>query len=145
MIDASAPASLARRFANAAAILTAAAVLLIAGVSFWLIDHQRAQANALLQEREVAFHATTVGHNLEAARHLDNALTATSAAVPTSMALLARLQADMARVDAALGDHASANRLRGEAGTSLADIPEGPNTDRDVAVRLLAAGPAHSR
>ncbi len=66
MIDASAPASLARRFANAAAILTAAAVLLIAGVSFWLIDHQRAQANALLQEREVAFHATTVGHNLEA-------------------------------------------------------------------------------
>ncbi|KQY06605.1 hypothetical protein ASD28_30415 [Massilia sp. Root133] len=66
MIDASAPASLARRFAHAAAILTAAAVLLIAGVSFWLIDHQRAQANALLQEREVAFHATTVGHNLEA-------------------------------------------------------------------------------
>jgi PAS domain S-box-containing protein len=66
MIDASAPAGLARRFANAAAILTAAAVLLIAGVSFWLIDHQRAQANALLQEREVAFHATTVAHNLDA-------------------------------------------------------------------------------
>jgi len=66
MADASAPVSLAHRFANAAAILTAAAVLLIAGVSFWLIDHQRAQANALLQEREVAFHATTVGHNLEA-------------------------------------------------------------------------------
>jgi PAS domain S-box-containing protein len=66
MIDDSAPASLARRFAIAAAILTAAAVLLIAGVSFWLIDHQRAQANALLQQREVAFHATTVGHNLEA-------------------------------------------------------------------------------
>ena len=32
MTDASAPASLARRFAIAAAILTAAAVLLIAGV-----------------------------------------------------------------------------------------------------------------
>ena len=62
-----APTSLSRRFAIAAAILTAAAVLLIAGVSFWLIDHQRAQANALLQNREVAFHATTVGHNLEAA------------------------------------------------------------------------------
>jgi PAS domain S-box-containing protein len=61
-----APTSLSRRFAIAAAILTAAAVLLIAGVSFWLIDHQRAQANALLQDREVAFHATTVGHNLEA-------------------------------------------------------------------------------
>ncbi|WP_322404981.1 ATP-binding protein [Massilia luteola] len=59
-----APASLSRRFAIAAAILAAASVLLIAGVSFWLIDYQRAQANALLQKREVAFHATTVGHNL---------------------------------------------------------------------------------
>jgi len=60
-----APASLSRRFAIAAAILTAASVLLIAGVSFWLIDYQRAQANALLQKREVAFHAATVGHNLQ--------------------------------------------------------------------------------
>jgi PAS domain S-box-containing protein len=60
------PASLSQRFAQAAAVLTAAAVLLIAGVSSWLIDHQRAQANALLQQREVAFHATTVGRNLEA-------------------------------------------------------------------------------
>ena len=60
------PASLSRRFAIAAAILTAAAVLLISIVSFWLIDRQREQANALLQQREVAFHATTVGTNLEA-------------------------------------------------------------------------------
>ena len=58
--------SLSQRFALAAAILTAAAVLLITGVSFWLIDHQRARANALLQQREVSFHATTVGRNLEA-------------------------------------------------------------------------------
>jgi len=62
----SAPASLSRRFAIAAAILTAAAVLLISIVSFWLIDRQREQANALLQQREVAFHATTVGTNLDA-------------------------------------------------------------------------------
>ena len=60
------PTGLSQRFALAAAILTAAAVLLISGVSFWLIDHQRAQANALLQQREVAFHATTVGTNLDA-------------------------------------------------------------------------------
>jgi len=60
------PASLSRRFAIAAAILTAAAVLLISMVSFWLIDRQREQANTLLQQREVAFHATTVGTNLEA-------------------------------------------------------------------------------
>ena len=60
------PASLSQRFAVAAAILTAAAVLLIAAVSSWLIDHQRARANALLQQREVAFHASAVGHNLDA-------------------------------------------------------------------------------
>ena len=60
------PASLSRSFAIAAAILTAAAVLLISVVSFWLIDRQREQANDLLQRREVAFHAATVGTNLEA-------------------------------------------------------------------------------
>jgi PAS domain S-box-containing protein len=63
---AAAPAGLARRFAIAAAILTAAAMLLISIVSFWLIDRQRERANDLLQQREVTFHATTVGHNLEA-------------------------------------------------------------------------------
>jgi PAS domain S-box-containing protein len=66
MAPASAPAGLARRFAIAAAILTAAAMLLISVFSFWLIDRQREHANDLLQQREVAFHATTVGHNLEA-------------------------------------------------------------------------------
>jgi PAS domain S-box-containing protein len=60
------PASLSRRFALAAAILTAAAVFLISVVSFWLIDRQREQANALLQQREAAFHATTVGRSLDA-------------------------------------------------------------------------------
>jgi PAS domain S-box-containing protein len=60
------PAGLSRRFAIAAAILTAAAMLLISIVSFWLIDRQRDRANDLLQQREVAFHATTVGHNLQA-------------------------------------------------------------------------------
>jgi PAS domain S-box-containing protein len=64
-VPSAAPASLSRRFAIAAAILAAASVLLIAGVSFWLIDAQRGQANALLQKREVAFHATTVGNNLQ--------------------------------------------------------------------------------
>jgi len=60
------PAGLSRRFAIAAAILTAAAMLLISIVSFWLIDRQRERANDLLQQREVAFHATSVGHNLHA-------------------------------------------------------------------------------
>jgi PAS domain-containing protein len=59
-------AGLSRRFAIVAAILTAAAMLLISIVSFWLIDRQREHANDLLQQREVVFHATTVGHNLQA-------------------------------------------------------------------------------
>jgi PAS domain S-box-containing protein len=66
MAPASPPAGLSRRFAIVAAILTAAAMLLISIVSFWLIDRQRERANDLLQQREVAFHATTVGHNLQA-------------------------------------------------------------------------------
>jgi PAS domain S-box-containing protein len=60
------PASLTRRFARAAAILTAAAVLLISVASFWLIDQQRDQANTLLQQRELAFHTTMVANNLRA-------------------------------------------------------------------------------
>jgi PAS domain S-box-containing protein len=66
MAPASAPTGLSRRFAIAAAILTAAAMLLISIVSFWLIDRERERANDLLQRREVTFHATTVGHNLQA-------------------------------------------------------------------------------
>jgi serine/threonine-protein kinase len=78
-----------------------------------------------------------LGHNDEAVRHLDNALGAANTTVPKSTALIAHLQADLARVDAALGDNASAGRLRAEAQTSLADIPAGPNTDRDAALRQL--------
>jgi PAS domain S-box-containing protein len=66
MAPASPPARLSRRFAIAAAILTAAAMLLISIVSLWLIDRQRERANDLLQQREVSFHATTVGRNLDA-------------------------------------------------------------------------------
>ncbi|CAH0209903.1 Alkaline phosphatase synthesis sensor protein PhoR [Massilia sp. Bi118] len=66
MAPASPPARLSRQFAIAAAILTAAAMLLISIVSFGLIDRQREHANDLLQQREVAFHARTTGHNLEA-------------------------------------------------------------------------------
>ncbi len=83
MVAASSFTSLSRRFAVAAAILTAAAVFLIALVSFWLIERQRDQANTLLQEREVAFHAATVGGNLQAlARRMadlaDNPILATA-------------------------------------------------------------------
>jgi len=83
----------------------------------------------------------SLGRNEEAARHLDTALDAANTTVPKSAALIAHLGADMARVDTALGDKTSADRLRAEARTSLADTPAGPNTDRDAAVRLLAGAP----
>ncbi|XYJ09834.1 hybrid sensor histidine kinase/response regulator [Telluria sp. B2] len=56
--------SLTRRFAIASAILTAAAVLLVAATSFWLVDRQHDAAVALLQQRETAFNARTVGNTL---------------------------------------------------------------------------------
>lgn len=58
--------SLSRRFAIAAAILTAAAVILISLTSIWLVNRQQAKANDLLQQREVAFHAQAVANNLQA-------------------------------------------------------------------------------
>jgi signal transduction histidine kinase len=57
-------ASLTRRFALASAILTAAAVLLVAAASFWLVNHQHDSAVALLQQREAAYNARTVGNTL---------------------------------------------------------------------------------
>jgi signal transduction histidine kinase len=57
-------ASLTRRFALASAILTAAAILLVAAFSFWLVDRQHASALALLQQREAAFNARSVSNTL---------------------------------------------------------------------------------
>ncbi|VXB96459.1 HAMP domain-containing sensor histidine kinase [Massilia sp. 9I] len=57
--------SLSRRFAIASAILTAAAVLLVAATSLALVNHQHASALALLEQREAAFHARTVGNTLQ--------------------------------------------------------------------------------
>jgi signal transduction histidine kinase/CheY-like chemotaxis protein len=56
--------SLTRRFAVASAIITAAAVLLVAAASFWLVNRQHESAGALLQQREAAFSARTVGNTL---------------------------------------------------------------------------------
>ncbi len=57
--------SLTRRFAIASAILAAFAVLLVAAASFWLVKRQHVAAVALLQEREAAFNARTVGITLQ--------------------------------------------------------------------------------
>jgi len=56
--------SLTQRFAFASAVLAAAAVLLVAAASFWLVNRQHASALALLQQREAAFQARTVADML---------------------------------------------------------------------------------
>ncbi|MEW6024385.1 MAG: ATP-binding protein [Pseudomonadota bacterium] len=56
--------SLTRRFAIASAILTAVAVLLVTAASVWLVNRQHDAAVTLLQQRETAFHARTVGNTL---------------------------------------------------------------------------------
>ena len=56
--------SLTRRFAIASAILAAVAVLLVTATSFWLVNRQHEAALALLQQREAAFNARTVGNTL---------------------------------------------------------------------------------
>ena len=57
-------ASLTQRFALASAILAGAAVLLVAAASFWLVNRQHDAALALLQQREAAFNARSVGNAL---------------------------------------------------------------------------------
>ena len=57
-------ASLTQRFALASAILAGVAVLLVAAASFWLVNRQHDAAVALLQQREAAFNARSVGNTL---------------------------------------------------------------------------------
>ncbi|MFP5390778.1 MAG: ATP-binding protein, partial [Gammaproteobacteria bacterium] len=45
--------------------LAAAAVLLIALISSWLVNDQHAKASAILEQRELGFHAKTVGNTLQ--------------------------------------------------------------------------------
>jgi eukaryotic-like serine/threonine-protein kinase len=79
-----------------------------------------------------------LGQNRAAALQLDNALTAANTNTPTIAALTARLQAELAKVDAALGDQTTAEQLRAAAKVSLSHVAQGPNTDRETALRLLA-------
>lgn len=79
-----------------------------------------------------------LGRNQEAAQQLRGTLAALHDLTPAAQALTALGDAELARVEAALGDRAAAERLRAEAGISLAAIPPGRNADRDAAMRLLA-------
>lgn len=79
-----------------------------------------------------------LGRSGEARPQLEGALVAARATTPNTAALVAHAEADVARVDASLGDGAAADRLRAEAKASLAKIEAGPNTERDATMRLLA-------
>ena len=80
----------------------------------------------------------TLGRNGEAKQQLESALAAAKTTTPNTAALVAHAEADLARVDATLGDRAAADQLRAEAEASLAEIKAGPNTERDETIRLLA-------
>ncbi|MDR3446384.1 MULTISPECIES: serine/threonine-protein kinase [unclassified Dyella] len=80
-----------------------------------------------------------LGRDREAAVQLDDALSAAHSNVPNTSVLVARIEADLAHVDAALGDKTSAENLRADARVMLANAEAGPNTDRETATHLLAA------
>ncbi|QNK02027.1 serine/threonine-protein kinase [Dyella telluris] len=80
----------------------------------------------------------SLGRNREAAQQLDGTLANARAASPETPALVARLAADLARVDAALGDRVTPDRLRADARASLSRVEAGPNVDRALAEHLLA-------
>jgi serine/threonine-protein kinase len=64
----------------------------------------------------------TLGRNSAARPQLQSALAAADTIAPTTPALVAHVEADLARVDASLGDRAAAARMREQAQASLADV-----------------------
>jgi serine/threonine-protein kinase len=87
----------------------------------------------------------TLGRNDEAKPQLQSALTKAEATTPHTATLVAHAEADLARVDASLGEQDAANRLRSDAKASLASVEAGPNTERDTTQRLLAGTRARDR
>ena len=79
----------------------------------------------------------TLGRNSAARPQLQSALAAAHAIDPTPPALVAHVEADLARVDASLGDRAAAARMREQAQASLADVEAGPNAERNAVLHLL--------
>lgn len=78
-----------------------------------------------------------LGRHGDAGQQLQSALAAANALTPSAPAIAARVDADLARVDEALGDYAAAEPLRNEARSLLTEIEPGPNTDRDATLRML--------
>jgi len=82
----------------------------------------------------------TLGRNSEAKPQLQSALAAADTLAPVTPALVAHVEAELARVDASLGDRTAAARVREQAQASLADVEAGPNAERNAVLRLLKQG-----
>ncbi|MEO9079138.1 MAG: serine/threonine-protein kinase [Rhodanobacter sp.] len=81
----------------------------------------------------------SLGRSEEAKPQLESGLAAAVAMAPSSNALVAHAEADLARVEASLGERTAAGRLHAEAEASVAAILPGPNAERDATMLLLAA------
>lgn len=79
----------------------------------------------------------TLGRNDEATPQLQAALAAADRMAPTTPALVAHAETDLARANASLGESVAADRLRKDAKVPLAAIEAGPNAERDATARLL--------
>jgi serine/threonine-protein kinase len=77
------------------------------------------------------------GHDGDARPRLQAALAAADAMKPAPPALVAHVAAELARVEASLGDRAAVARLRERARASLADVAPGQNAERGAVARLL--------
>lgn len=80
----------------------------------------------------------SLGRSADAKSQLESAFAAAVAIAPNPMSLVAHAEADLARIDTALGEPAAAGQLHAEAEASLATIRPGPNAERDATRRLLA-------
>ncbi len=87
----------------------------------------------------------SLGRDGEARVQLKGTLAAAEATQPSSAVLVAHARAELARVDAAMGDLATAGALRTEVASSLGGIGVGPNVERDATIRLLASLGGKSR
>ena len=79
----------------------------------------------------------TLGRNSAARPQLQSALAAAETMAPATPALVAHIEADLARVEASLGDRAAAARMREQAQAALADVEAGPNAERNAVLHLL--------
>lgn len=83
-----------------------------------------------------------LGRSSEARATLERALVAAAAVTPKAASLVAHIEAELSGVDASLHDAGAAIGLQAGAEALLAEIPRGPNREREAIRRLLAASPS---